>query len=191
MGGAWGSRVRQNLTNPPRIRHCIEYHLVLSVEGRSVRKLTHSSSWTDKADDKSFLKTLRLTRISDTTVSRIQLTSIVIRASDEHCLCPPPPFSSATTGATMTIRNMPVMPSVIRRLQTSINCCTRPQLRHAVIITATANSYAQYRTVLFPVTLIERPITTPNHPIFSERELTFTFAICYRPSVCLSVVCRM
>jgi len=24
---------------------------------------------------------------------------------------------------------------------------------------------------------------------FSERELTFTFAICYRPSVCLSVVC--
>ena len=25
--------------------------------------------------------------------------------------------------------------------------------------------------------------------IFSERELTFTFAICYRPSVCLSVVC--
>jgi len=28
--------------------------------------------------------------------------------------------------------------------------------------------------------------------LFSERELTFTFAICYRPSVCrLSVVCRM
>jgi len=26
-------------------------------------------------------------------------------------------------------------------------------------------------------------------PIFSERELTFTFAICYRPSVRLSVVC--
>jgi len=26
--------------------------------------------------------------------------------------------------------------------------------------------------------------------IFSERELTFTFAICCRPSVCLSVVCR-
>jgi len=26
--------------------------------------------------------------------------------------------------------------------------------------------------------------------VFSERELTFTFAICYRPSVCrLSVVC--
>ena len=27
--------------------------------------------------------------------------------------------------------------------------------------------------------------------IFSERELTFTFAICYRPSVCLSSVCRL
>jgi len=28
--------------------------------------------------------------------------------------------------------------------------------------------------------------------LFSERELTFTFAICYRPSVCLSsVVCRL
>ena len=25
--------------------------------------------------------------------------------------------------------------------------------------------------------------------VFSERELTFTFAICYRPSVCLSSVC--
>ena len=25
--------------------------------------------------------------------------------------------------------------------------------------------------------------------LFSERELTFTFAICCRPSVCLSVVC--
>jgi len=27
------------------------------------------------------------------------------------------------------------------------------------------------------------------HSVFSERELTFTFAICYRPSVCLSSVC--
>jgi len=28
--------------------------------------------------------------------------------------------------------------------------------------------------------------------VFSERELTFTFAICYRPSVCrLSVVCNV
>jgi len=27
--------------------------------------------------------------------------------------------------------------------------------------------------------------------IFSERALTFTFAICYRPSVCLSSVCRL
>jgi len=31
------------------------------------------------------------------------------------------------------------------------------------------------------------------HRIFSERELTFTFAICCRPSVCrlASVVCRL
>jgi len=27
--------------------------------------------------------------------------------------------------------------------------------------------------------------------VFSERELRFTFAICHRPSVCLSSVCRM
>jgi len=27
--------------------------------------------------------------------------------------------------------------------------------------------------------------------VFSERELMFTFAICRRPSVCLSVVCRL
>ena len=31
--------------------------------------------------------------------------------------------------------------------------------------------------------------TTTTRCFFSERELTFTFAICYRPSVCLSVVC--
>ena len=29
----------------------------------------------------------------------------------------------------------------------------------------------------------------PAFFVFSERELNFTFAICYRPSVCLSVVC--
>ena len=27
--------------------------------------------------------------------------------------------------------------------------------------------------------------------VFSERELKFMFAICHRPSVCLSVVCRL
>ena len=27
--------------------------------------------------------------------------------------------------------------------------------------------------------------------VFSERELMFTFAICHRPSVCLSSVCRL
>ena len=32
---------------------------------------------------------------------------------------------------------------------------------------------------------------TTSYSLFSERELTFTFAICYRPSVCLSVVCRL
>ena len=38
-----------------------------------------------------------------------------------------------------------------------------------------------------------RPIKSKfYHPVFSERELTFTFAICYRPSVCrLSVVCNV
>ena len=30
---------------------------------------------------------------------------------------------------------------------------------------------------------------TLSETIFSERELTFTFAICHRPSVCLSSVC--
>jgi len=34
--------------------------------------------------------------------------------------------------------------------------------------------------------------STPNQPLFSERELMFMFAICRRPSVCLSsVVCRL
>ena len=30
-----------------------------------------------------------------------------------------------------------------------------------------------------------------EHLVFSERELTFTFAICYRPSVCRLSVCRL
>jgi len=32
---------------------------------------------------------------------------------------------------------------------------------------------------------------TKNITVFSKRELTFTFAICCRPSVCLSVVCNV
>ena len=32
-------------------------------------------------------------------------------------------------------------------------------------------------------------LSAVNVEVFSERELTFTFAICYRRSVCLSVVC--
>ena len=38
--------------------------------------------------------------------------------------------------------------------------------------------------------LVKRFVRYGDFSIFSERELTFTFAICYRPSVCrLSVVC--
>ena len=59
-------------------------------------------------------------------------------------------------------------------------------------------SYAS--AVLGVVILSVRPSVRPSHACFvtnpktgdifiSERELTFTFAICYRPSVCLSVVC--
>ena len=40
-----------------------------------------------------------------------------------------------------------------------------------------------------PSWLISDP--PPSSPIFSERELTFTFAICCRPSVCLSVICNV
>ena len=32
---------------------------------------------------------------------------------------------------------------------------------------------------------------TDVQSVFSERELAFTIAICYRPSVCLSSVCRL
>jgi len=34
-------------------------------------------------------------------------------------------------------------------------------------------------------------VTVFGSTIFSERELTFTFAICYRPSVCRLSVCRL
>ena len=40
------------------------------------------------------------------------------------------------------------------------------------------------------VVLIQGP-WVKHDSIFSGRELAFTFAICYRPSVCLSVVCRL
>ena len=33
--------------------------------------------------------------------------------------------------------------------------------------------------------------TDRRKPVFSERELKFMFAICHRPSVCLSVVCNV
>ena len=34
-------------------------------------------------------------------------------------------------------------------------------------------------------------VCTGLYSNFSERELTFIFAICHRPSVCLSVVCNV
>jgi len=40
--------------------------------------------------------------------------------------------------------------------------------------------------VCFSVTLVD---PTATAPVFSERELTFAFAICYRPSVCRLSVC--
>jgi len=41
-----------------------------------------------------------------------------------------------------------------------------------------------------PAPLPKKGDRAPNfRPIFSERELTFTFAICCHPSVCLSSVC--
>ena len=36
-----------------------------------------------------------------------------------------------------------------------------------------------------------RPLRGKFSTVFSERERTFTFAICYRPSVCLSSVCNV
>jgi len=43
------------------------------------------------------------------------------------------------------------------------------------------------------VLTVSRAATTDRHAaaVFSERELKFMFAICRRPSVCLSVVCRL
>jgi len=38
-------------------------------------------------------------------------------------------------------------------------------------------------------TRVHTPYISIGSAVFSERELTFTFAICYRPSVCLSSVC--
>jgi len=59
-------------------------------------------------------------------------------------------------------------------------------LRHGVVV---------YTSVqLFSCTAhcchAQQNVNVQSAVIFSERELTFTFAICYRPSVCLSV-CRL
>ena len=40
-------------------------------------------------------------------------------------------------------------------------------------------------------TLHLRDVVMATTLVFSERELTFTFAICYRPSICLSSVCNV
>jgi len=37
----------------------------------------------------------------------------------------------------------------------------------------------------------QRNTFASNEVIFSERELTFTFAICHRPSVCRLSVCHL
>ena len=46
---------------------------------------------------------------------------------------------------------------------------------------------------LEPKFKLEPPISSDHalNLLFSERELTFTFAICYRPSVCRLSVCRL
>jgi len=48
-----------------------------------------------------------------------------------------------------------------------------------------------FRPRYLPVIIVIHEINANNRSIFSERELTFTFAICCRPSVCLSSVCRL
>jgi len=40
-------------------------------------------------------------------------------------------------------------------------------------------------------TFLSQKISVYLQPLFSERELVFMFAICRRPFVCLSVVCRL
>jgi len=52
-------------------------------------------------------------------------------------------------------------------------------------------TYNQNVSISFQLSRSPRKIDPAEANIFSERELTFTFAICRRASVCLSSVCRL
>jgi len=68
-----------------------------------------------------------------------------------------------------------------------------------IIIISSSSSNSSSRSirvillVLFSVKLLrdseEQRMESKDEMVFSERELAFTFAICYRRSVCLSSVC--
>jgi len=64
-----------------------------------------------------------------------------------------------------------------------------------MIFAAINDSPSEFFTTVSMILQIQRgeraDSITKEALIFSERELTFTFAICCRPSVCLSVVCSV
>ena len=92
--------------------------------------------------------------------------------------------------------------TVAQKLQASV-CWAQPkytrhndrrQFMHEACITRVHQPTPRRRAVS-PIGAVVHVNSTPLNiimPVFSERELTFTFAICYRPSVCrLSVVCNV
>ena len=63
----------------------------------------------------------------------------------------------------------------------------RPDVRHCTCqLRADTTSLLEF--CCLPAAKLTSKITYVNYVSFSERELAFTFAICYRPSVCLSSV---
>jgi len=80
---------------------------------------------------------------------------------------------------------MPHRPAIDVRLRTSCKVNTKIFKVASLLYNVIADKY-RYDTAAYLILVF--PTTVPT--VFSERELTFTFAICYRPSVSrLSVVC--
>jgi len=78
---------------------------------------------------------------------------------------------------------------VILRLAVMIQyrCVTHRQThRHTMTANTRASLLTQQRK-LMPASRGKSSASAARRPVFSERELAFTFAVCYRPSVCLSV----
>ena len=84
--------------------------------------------------------------------------------------------AAAAVSATMMLSSLPVLSTVLLSVSASLMSSTT--------LLSSTQIKVESRSYIVAASRVERVF-------ISEREVTFTFAICYRPSVCLSVACRL